>query len=164
MYFERNKNPSFHNVRRHCVSIHCTDQKQHSNRDFLTKSINNTLQTCVDTANECMQAYNTGAGVKNQFFCSLHYCICAGCTMILITFLLYNYSFRNSNQYFYVALGRNSIGRRQRKWLTARPVFPFMVSLCFYGWSFFLWSFHIRYTVIDNTCYRFFAIFPFALL
>ena len=31
-----------------CVSIQCVDQKQHSNPDFLTKSINNTLQTCVD--------------------------------------------------------------------------------------------------------------------
>ena len=31
-----------------CVSIHCADHKQHSNRDFLTKSFENTLQTCVD--------------------------------------------------------------------------------------------------------------------
>ena len=30
-----------------CVSIHCTDQKQHSNRDFLTKSIENTLQNTL---------------------------------------------------------------------------------------------------------------------
>ena len=35
-----------------CVSIHCADQKQHSNPNFLTKSITNTLQTCVDIANE----------------------------------------------------------------------------------------------------------------
>ena len=35
-----------------CVSIHCSDQKQHSNPDFLTKPIDNTLQTCVDIANE----------------------------------------------------------------------------------------------------------------
>ena len=35
-----------------CVSIHCADQKQQSNPDFLTKSIQNTLQTCVDIANE----------------------------------------------------------------------------------------------------------------
>ena len=34
------------------VSIHCADQKQHSTRDFLTKSIDITLQLCVDTANE----------------------------------------------------------------------------------------------------------------
>ena len=42
-----------------CISIQCADQKQHSNRDFLTKSLDNTLQTCVDTANEYLQAYNT---------------------------------------------------------------------------------------------------------
>ena len=35
-----------------CVSIQCVDQKQHSNPEFLTKSIDNTLQTCVDLANE----------------------------------------------------------------------------------------------------------------
>ena len=35
-----------------CVSIHCVDQKQQSNREFLTKSIENTLQTCVDIINE----------------------------------------------------------------------------------------------------------------
>ena len=35
-----------------CVSIHCVDQKQQSNRDFLTKSIENTLQMCVDKINE----------------------------------------------------------------------------------------------------------------
>ena len=34
----------------------------------------------------------------------------------------------------------------------------------FYGWSFFLWSFHILYIVIGNTCYIFSAIFSFALL
>ena len=39
-----------------CVSIHCTDQKQYSNRDFLTKSIKKTLQTCVDIANEYLHA------------------------------------------------------------------------------------------------------------
>ena len=51
-----------------CVSIQCWDQKQHSNPDFLTKSIDNTVQTCVDIANEYLQAYNTGAGVKTIFF------------------------------------------------------------------------------------------------
>ena len=56
------------------VSIHCADQKQHSNHDFLTKSIENTLQLCVDTANENLQAYNTGADVKNHLFGSLHHC------------------------------------------------------------------------------------------
>ena len=51
-----------------CVSIHCADQKQHSNPDFLTKSIDNTLHTSVDIANEYLQAYNTGADVKNHLF------------------------------------------------------------------------------------------------
>ena len=51
-----------------CVSIHCVDQKEHSNPDFLTKCIDNTLQICVDLANEYLQTYNTGAGVKNHVF------------------------------------------------------------------------------------------------
>ena len=55
-----------------CVSILCADQKQHSNWDFLTKSVNNTLKTCVDIANGYLQTYNTVAGVKSHVFCSLH--------------------------------------------------------------------------------------------
>ena len=51
-----------------CVSVHCADQSQHSVPDFLTKSIDNTQQTCVDVANEYLQAYNTGADVKNHLF------------------------------------------------------------------------------------------------
>ena len=35
-----------------CVSLHCADQKQHLNLYCLTKSFDNTLQTCVDIANE----------------------------------------------------------------------------------------------------------------
>ena len=70
-----------------CVSIHSADQKQHSNRDFLTKSIDNTLQTCVDTANEYLQAYNTAVGVTSHGFCSLHQCKSAGYAMFLKTFL-----------------------------------------------------------------------------
>ena len=50
------------------ISIHCADQKQHSIRDFLTKSIGITLQLCVDTANEYVQAYKTGLGVKIMVF------------------------------------------------------------------------------------------------
>ena len=73
-----------------CVSIHCVDQKQHSNWDFLTKSSDNTLQTCVDTANEYLQAYNTGVGVKSHGFCGLHQCKCAGYTRFLKTLLLSN--------------------------------------------------------------------------
>ena len=71
-----------------CVSIHCVDQKQQSNRAFLTKSVENTLQTCADIANEYPQAYYTG--VKSHVFCSLHQCKCAGYTMFLTTFLLSN--------------------------------------------------------------------------
>ena len=71
-----------------CVSIHCADQKEHSNRDFLTKSIENTLQTCVDVANEQLNAYKTG--VKSHVFCTLYQCKCAGYTRLLITFVLSN--------------------------------------------------------------------------
>ena len=73
-----------------CVSKHCADPKQHSNRDFLTKSFDNTLQTCVDTANEYLQAYNTGVGVKSHGFCRLYQCKCAGYTRFLKTFLFSN--------------------------------------------------------------------------
>ena len=51
-----------------CVSIHCADQKQHSNSDFLTKSDNIALETRVDIAKEYLQAYSIGAGVKNHLF------------------------------------------------------------------------------------------------
>ena len=51
-----------------CVSVHCTDQRQQSIPDFLTKSFDNTQQTCVYVANEYLQAYNTGADVKNHLF------------------------------------------------------------------------------------------------
>ena len=71
-----------------CLSIHCMDQKQHSNRDFLTKSFENTLQTCVDIANEYLDAYKTG--VRNHVFCSLHQGKCADYTMFLLTFVLCN--------------------------------------------------------------------------
>ena len=73
-----------------CVSIHCVDQKQHSNPDFLTKSIDSTLQTCADSAKEYLQTYNTGTGVKNYVFCSLQQCKCAGYTMLLFAFVLSN--------------------------------------------------------------------------
>ena len=72
------------------VSKHCVDQKQHSNSDFLKKSFDNTLQTCADIANEYLQAYNTGAGVKSHVFCSLHQYDCASSTMFLTTFVISN--------------------------------------------------------------------------
>ena len=72
-----------------CFSIHCADQKQQSNPDlFQKKSVINTLQTCVDIANEDKQAYNIGAGVKKDLLCRLHQCICAGYTMLLFAFVL----------------------------------------------------------------------------
>ena len=73
-----------------CVSVHCVDQKQHSNPDFLTKTIDITLQTCVDVAKGYLQAYKTGADVKNQLFCSLHQCKCAGYAMLLLAVVLSN--------------------------------------------------------------------------
>ena len=97
-----------------CVSIHCADQKQHSNRDFLKKSNDITLQTCVDTANEYLQAYNTAISVTSHGFCSLHQCKCAGYAMFLKTFLRSNQLFRTENQYFFIALGQNSIRDPQK--------------------------------------------------
>ena len=66
-----------------CVSVHCADQRQHSIPDFLTKYFDYTLQTCVDVANENLQAYNTGVGLKIHVFCSLH-------QGFSITFVLFN--------------------------------------------------------------------------
>ena len=51
-----------------CVSIHCADQRQHSIPYFLTKSFDNALQTCVDLANEYLQAYKVGGCVKIYIF------------------------------------------------------------------------------------------------
>ena len=73
-----------------CVSIHCKDQKQHSNPVFLTKSIDNTLQTCVDIANEYLQAYNIGECVENHLFWSLHEFKRAVYTRFLLTIVLSN--------------------------------------------------------------------------
>ena len=64
-----------------CVSIHCANQKQHSNQDFLTKYFENAFQACVDIANEYLLVYNTGAKSR---FCSLQQCKCAGYTMFLM--------------------------------------------------------------------------------
>ena len=67
MYIERDKNPSFDMLDvLACVLILCADQKQQLILDFLTKSIDNTLQTCVDLANEYLQVYYTGAHVENH--------------------------------------------------------------------------------------------------
>ena len=66
-----------------CVSIHCADQEQHSIPEF-SKSFDNALQTCVAVANEYLQAYSTGADVKNHLFCSLHQYKCAGHTKFFV--------------------------------------------------------------------------------
>ena len=51
-----------------CHSIHCVDKKQQSNPNFLAKPHNKMLQTCVYIANDYLQAYNTGVGVKKSYF------------------------------------------------------------------------------------------------
>ena len=55
------------------LSIPCAGRKQHSNSDFLPKSVNTTLQTSVDIANEYLQAYKIAKGEKKCLFvvCSL---------------------------------------------------------------------------------------------
>ena len=73
-----------------CLSIPCADQKQHSKPAFSTKSVNITLYTCVDIADEYLQAHNIVAGVKNHLFCSLHQCNCAVYTMVSFAFVLSN--------------------------------------------------------------------------
>ena len=72
------------------ASIHCADQKQHSNPVFLTKSIDNTLQTCVDIANEYLQAYSIDGCVKNHLFWSLHEFKRAVYKRFLLTIVLSN--------------------------------------------------------------------------
>ena len=71
-----------------CISVHCAVQRQHSIPDFLTKSFDSTLQTCVDIANEYLQAYNLGGCVKNHHFWSLHEFKRAVYTRFLLTIVL----------------------------------------------------------------------------
>ena len=52
---------------------------------FLTKCIDNTLQTCVDIATEYLQAYNKGAGVIIHLLSSPHQNKCAGSALFSIT-------------------------------------------------------------------------------
>ena len=51
-----------------CISVHCVDQRQHSIPNDSTKSFDNKQQTCVDVANEYLQAYNTGTDVNDYLF------------------------------------------------------------------------------------------------
>ena len=91
LYMESNKNPNFHNVRRPCLCLSTLrDQRQHSIPDILTKSIDNTLQTCVDIANEYLQAYNIVACVKNHLFWSLYEFKRAVYTRFLLTIVFSN--------------------------------------------------------------------------
>ena len=71
-----------------CLSLHSADKKQQSNPEFLAKSLNNMLQTCVDIENEYLQAHKTGVGMKNYPFSSLLQCKCVGYTMLLYAFAL----------------------------------------------------------------------------
>ena len=72
------------------VSVHCADQRQHSIPDFLTKSIDITLQTFVDIANEYLQVYNISGCVKNHLFWSLHEFKRAVYTRFLLSIVLSN--------------------------------------------------------------------------
>ena len=72
------------------ISVHCADQRLHSIPEFLTKSIDNTLQTCVDIANEYLQAYNIVGCVKNHVFWSLHEFKRAVYTRFSLTIVLSN--------------------------------------------------------------------------
>ena len=73
-----------------CVSVHCADQRQHSIPDFLTKSVDNTLQTRVDIPNKYLQVYNIGVCVKNHLFWSLPDFKRAVHTTFLLTIVLSN--------------------------------------------------------------------------
>ena len=73
-----------------CISVHCADQRQHSIPDFLKKSIGNTLQTCVDIANEYLQEYNLGGWLKDHLFWSLHEFKRAVYTRFLLKIVLSN--------------------------------------------------------------------------
>ena len=74
-----------------CVSVQCADQKQHSIPDLLTKSNDNTLQTCVDKANEYLQAYNIGGCLKKHLFWSPHEFKRAVYTRFSLLIVLANY-------------------------------------------------------------------------
>ena len=85
------KNPSFCIVRRPCLCLNTLRGSETTLEPGLFKKSNDiTLQTCVDTANEYLQAYNRAVDVRRHGFCSLHQCKCAGYAMFLKTFLRSN--------------------------------------------------------------------------
>ena len=92
LYIERSRNPPFYIIRRPCLSLNTLRGSETKFKPdfFFKKSVINTLQTCVDIANEYMQAYNIGAGVKKHLLCRLHQGKCAGYTIILFAFVLSN--------------------------------------------------------------------------
>ena len=85
------KNRTFYNVRRPCLCLSTLRGPETTLKPrFLAKSVFNTLQTCIDVANEHLPAYNTGACVKIIFFYSVHHCKCIGYAMFLLAFVLSN--------------------------------------------------------------------------
>ena len=73
-----------------CFSINCADLKQHPNPDFLPNSVNITLETCVDIANEYLQSYNIVTEKLSCSVCSLHQCNFAGYTKFSFLIVLSN--------------------------------------------------------------------------
>ena len=95
-----------------------------------------------------------------KFFLSLHQCKCAGCTMFLLAIVLSNCFFKPKiSQSFYIALGRNCIRRRNRKWLKARVVFLFVLLwLVFPFMVFQTGSFCSRQHRIEISCHFCFCV------
>ena len=67
--FSENRDPIFYNFRRPCLCLNTLRGSETTfDPDFLTKSLDNTLQTCVDVANEYLRAYKTYVGEKVLVF------------------------------------------------------------------------------------------------
>ena len=111
-----------------CVSIHCMNQKQHSNRDFLTKSFDNTLQTCVDIANEYLHACNTG--VKSHAFCRLHQCKSCINVKVIPCFWKHLYSLTKR---FEIQINIFCSIRSKQSRQASQKVIDSSRSFCFYG-------------------------------
>ena len=63
------KTPKLQNVGHPCLCLNTLRGSESTLKPgLLTESINNPLQTFVDLANEYLQTYNTGAGVKKHVF------------------------------------------------------------------------------------------------
>ena len=92
MYIDRIKNPTFYIIRHPCLSLNTLRGSETTFKPGLLfkNCVIITLQTCVDIANEYMQAYKIGASVKKHLLCRLHQCKCAGYTMHFFAFVLSN--------------------------------------------------------------------------